>query len=63
MRKIPLIKSNPYLRDPERMREDLIHSVASSTAVETGRSVEAEEKALRKTMAGWNLKHGPSSVR
>jgi hypothetical protein len=63
MRKIPLSKSNPYLRDREKAREYLIRSVASSTAIETGRSVEVEEKALRKELAGWHLKRGRSTAR
>jgi hypothetical protein len=63
MRTIPLTESNPHLRDPERLREDLIRSVASSTAIETGRSVDAEEKSLRKALAGWNLMRGRSNPR
>lgn len=35
----PLIETNPYLRDPEKLRKALITSVASSTAIETGTSV------------------------
>lgn len=35
----PLIETNPHLRDPEKFRKALIMSVASSTAIETGRPI------------------------
>jgi len=44
--KKPLIETNPYLKDPARYRRDLITSVASSTAIETGRSVGEIAKSL-----------------
>ena len=42
----PLIKTNPYLRIPEKYRKALITNVSSSTAVETGASVKSVERAL-----------------
>jgi hypothetical protein len=35
MKMKPLIETNPYLRDPEKFRQALIRSVASSTSIET----------------------------
>lgn len=53
MSKKPLIETNPYLKDSARYRRDLITSVSSSTAIETGtpvaviaRSLSLEPKAL-----------------
>ena len=46
MRKKPLIETNPYLLDPEKFRKDLITSVSSSTAIETGAKVEAIARTL-----------------
>lgn len=37
----PLIKANPHLRVPGKYRKALIANVASSTAIETGTSIEA----------------------
>jgi hypothetical protein len=42
----PLIETNPYLRDPEQFRKALITSVASSTAIETGASIESIARML-----------------
>ena len=47
MRKTPLIETNPYLRDPERYRNDLINSVASSTAIETGAKIKTIARTLK----------------
>jgi hypothetical protein len=44
----PLIKTNPYLRDPKKREEALIWSVATSTAIETGENPESIAKRLRK---------------
>ena len=41
MEKKSLFKSNPYLKDENKYRESLISSVSSSTAIETGASVES----------------------
>lgn len=41
MRKKSLIETNPYLQDLEKYRESLITTVSSSTAIETGASVQS----------------------
>ncbi len=46
MEQKPLIETNPYLRDPEKFRRALITNVSSSTAVETGASVESISHTL-----------------
>ena len=46
MKQKPLIETNPYLRDPAKLRKALIMSVASSTAIETGTSVAAVARML-----------------
>ena len=42
----PLIETNLYLRNPKKYRKSLILSVASSTSIETGASVESIVRAL-----------------
>ena len=42
----PLIETNPHLKDPAKYRRALIANVASSTAVETGTSVESIARIL-----------------
>ena len=54
MKTKPLIKTNPHLKVPAQYRKALITNVASSTAVETGASVESIARILaepRKTPA------------
>ena len=46
MKQKPLIETNPYLKDPARYRRDLITSVSSSTAIETGARVADIAKTL-----------------
>lgn len=46
MLKKPLIETNPYLRDPEKYRKALITNISSSTAVETGATVESVARML-----------------
>lgn len=46
MKNKSLIETNPYLKNPARYRKALVANVASSTAIETGTSVEAIRKAL-----------------
>lgn len=43
------METNPYLKDPNRYRESLITSVASSTAIETGQCVETLKRILRES--------------
>jgi len=46
MQKKPLIETNPYLKNTARYRRDLITSVSSSTAIETGARVDTIAKTL-----------------
>jgi len=41
MRRKSLIETNPYLQNLEKYRESLITNVSSSTAIETGASVQS----------------------
>jgi hypothetical protein len=45
----PLIETNPYLRDPEKLRKLLISNVSSSTAIETGASIDSIARMLEKS--------------
>jgi len=44
--KRPLIETNAFLRDPEKLRKALITNVSSSTAIETGAPIEAIARTL-----------------
>ena len=46
MKNKPLIDTNPHLKVPAKYRKALIANVASSTAVETGASVESIARIL-----------------
>ena len=46
MRRQSLRETNPYLKDPDKYQKGLITNVSSSTAVETGASVEAIAQTL-----------------
>ena len=46
MKNKPLIETNPHLKVPAKYRKALIANVASSTAVETGASVESVARIL-----------------
>lgn len=46
MKKKSLFDSNPYLQDPKKYRDALITSVSSSTAIETGASVESVSQQI-----------------
>ena len=46
MPKKPLIETNPFLKDRARYHRDLVTSVSSSTAIETGASVADIAKSL-----------------
>ena len=48
MKRKTLSQANPHLRDPEKAARQLIRSVASSTAIETGESVRDIEKKIRR---------------
>ena len=63
MKQKPLIETNPYLRDPEKLRKALITSVASSTAIETGASVDSIARMLEETRRTASLKTTQRSSR
>ena len=46
MPKKSLIQTNPFLKDPEKYRSSLIINVSSSTAIETGDTVDSIAKTL-----------------
>jgi hypothetical protein len=46
MKNKPLVETNPHLKIPAKYRKALIANVASSTAVETGASVESIARIL-----------------
>jgi len=48
MSKKPLIETNPHLRDPKKYKKALIVNVATSTAIETGKSSKSIARMLRK---------------
>ena len=49
MKNKPLIETNPHLKVPGNYRKALIANVASSTAIETGASVESVARILTKS--------------
>jgi hypothetical protein len=49
MSKVPLIISNPHLRDPKKLRQGIITSVSSNTSVETGETAKKIAERLRGT--------------
>lgn len=49
MSKVPLTVSNPHLRDPVKLRQGIITSVSSSTAIETGETPKEISEKLRST--------------
>lgn len=48
MKRPTIFEANAFLHDPVRYREYLVRGVASSCAIETGESVDAIAKRLRK---------------
>jgi hypothetical protein len=63
MKQKPLIETNPYLRDPEKLRKLLVTNVSSSTAIETGVSVESIARMLEETKKPTPLKTTQRSAR
>ncbi len=63
MKQKPLIETNPYLRDPEKFRKALITNVSSSTAVETGASVESIARTLAENRKAGPIKKPRGSAR
>jgi hypothetical protein len=49
MSKIPLAISNPHLKDPKKLRQGIITSVSSNTAIETGETPKEIAERLRNT--------------
>jgi hypothetical protein len=47
MKKKSLFDSNPYLQDPGKYQDSLITNVSSSTAIETGASVESVSRQIK----------------
>jgi hypothetical protein len=48
MKRPTIFEANAFLHDPVRYREFVVNHVASSSAIETGESVEAIARRLRK---------------
>ncbi len=46
MKENSLLKSNRYLKDLDKARQLKIRSIASSTAIETGKSIEIIEQKI-----------------
>lgn len=55
MPKKTLIETNPYLKSPDKYLEALVANVASSTAIETGKSIETIARSLMKSKTHLNL--------
>ncbi len=51
MKKKSLFDSNPYLHDRNRYQDSLITSVSSSTAIETGASVDSVSRQIAEAAA------------
>jgi hypothetical protein len=63
MKNKPLIETNQHLKVPEKYRKALIANVASSTAVETGASVESIARILAKPDKPAPVKKASGSAR
>ena len=63
MKKKPLIETNPHLMITTRYRKALVANVASSTAIETGTSVESIARLLTEPRAKQTLKKSGHSPR
>lgn len=46
MEKKTIAQTNPHLQDPEKALRQRVRSIASSTAIETGQSIEELEKKI-----------------
>ncbi len=56
MNKNSLKATNPHLQDPDNYRQALIANVASSTAIETGSSVEEVAQLLLHARKGHSVR-------
>jgi hypothetical protein len=63
MKNKPLIDTNPHLKIPTKYRKALIANVASSTAVETGASIESIARILTETKTPSPVKKTNGSAR
>lgn len=63
MKNKPLIDTNPHLMIPAKYRKALIANVASSTAVETGASIESIARILTETSKPSPVKKTNGSAR
>jgi hypothetical protein len=48
--------TNPFLKDRESARRRIIRSIASSTAIETGESIQEIEKKLKQNPSVYQVK-------
>lgn len=62
MKNKPLIETNPHLKVPRNYRKALIASVASSTAIETGASIDPFARVLAKSRKTRPIKKTPGSA-
>jgi hypothetical protein len=62
-KRLTLIETNPYLLDQEKFRKDLITSVSSSTAIETGAKVETIVRTVTKELKIMPVKTRQGSAR
>ncbi|THJ08685.1 MAG: hypothetical protein CAF43_014420 [Nitrospira sp. CG24C] len=62
MKNKPLIETNPHLKVPGNYRKALIASVASSTAIETGASIDSIARVLAKSRKTRPIKKTPGSA-
>ena len=63
MKNKPLIDTNPHFKVPVKYRKALIANVASSTAVETGASVESIARILAEPAKPAPVKKASGSAR
>ena len=63
MKNKPLIETNPHLKKPGNYRKALIANVASSTAIETGASIESIARVLAKPRKTQPIKKARGSAR
>jgi len=50
-----LASSNPFLKDTAVARKRIVRSIASSTAIETGESIEVIEKKLNQKSSRYHV--------
>jgi len=55
MKNKSLAATNPFLKDPVLARKRIIRSIASSTAIETGESIEVIEKKLNQKSSRYHV--------